>query len=101
MARRPPLTSGVRSGRRLAEETGALAVAIWVTYPLVRRLGATFQGSGTDVFGFLWNNWWIHHALTHHLAKPYLTTYIFVPFRLDLRASDPARAASPAPNGPN
>ncbi len=60
-------------------------MAIGVTYPLVRRLGAAFPGAGTDVFGFLWNNWWIHHALSHHLAKPYLTTYIFAPFRLDLR----------------
>jgi hypothetical protein len=86
---RPPPTSRVRGHQRLGEETGALAgylaVAIGVTYPLVWRLGAAFPGSGTDVFGFLWNNWWIHYAITHHLAKPYLTTYIFAPFRLDLR----------------
>jgi hypothetical protein len=75
--------------RRIAEEAGVaaayLVVAIAMTYPLVRRFDRAFLGAGTDVFQFLWNNWWIHHAITHHLPKPYLTTFMFVPFRLDLR----------------
>jgi hypothetical protein len=75
--------------RRITEEAGAaaayLALAIAMTWPLVRRFDRAFLGAGGDVFQFLWNNWWLHHAITHHLAKPYLTTFIFAPFRLDLR----------------
>jgi hypothetical protein len=75
--------------RRVAEDAGAaaayLVLSIAMTYPLVRRFDRAFLGAGTDVFSFLWNNWWLHHAITHHLPKPYLTTFIFAPFRLDLR----------------
>jgi hypothetical protein len=75
--------------RRFAEDAGAaaayLVLAVAMTYPLVRRFDRAFLGAGTDVFQFLWNNWWLHHAITQHLSKPYLTTFIFAPFRLDLR----------------
>lgn len=75
--------------RRVAEDAGAsaayLVLAIAMTYPLVRVFDRAFLGAGTDVFQFLWNNWWLHHAITHHLSKPYLTTFIFAPYRLDLR----------------
>jgi hypothetical protein len=62
-----------------------LAMAFGTTFPLVRGVTTTFPGGHTDVFGFLWNNWWIYHAVTHHLSKPYLSSFIFAPFRLDLR----------------
>jgi hypothetical protein len=62
-----------------------LAAAIIRTFPLVTGITRIFPAGHTDVFGFLWNNWWIHYAITHLYLKPYLTTYIFAPFRLDLR----------------
>jgi hypothetical protein len=62
-----------------------LGMAVARSYPLVRRFGSTFPAGHSDVFAFLWNNWWLHYALSHHLARPYYTEFIFVPFRLDLR----------------
>ena len=85
---RPPGVASTRT-RRVVQEIGVaaayLVLAMAMTYPLVRRFDRAFLGWGTDVFGFLWNNWWLHYAITHHLSKPYLTTFIFAPFRIDLR----------------
>ena len=72
-------------GRGWSVFLACLGMAIARTYPLIRGFGSTFPAGHSDVFAFLWNNWWLHYALTHHLARPYYTTFIFVPFRLDLR----------------
>jgi hypothetical protein len=60
-------------------------VAVVVTYPLIWHIRTAFPGSGTDVYGFIWNNWWIHHALTELHTLPYFTDAIFAPFPADLR----------------
>lgn len=70
---------------RIGPPATYLLIAMGTTFPLVRGLRQTFPGGHSDVFGFLWNNWWLYHAVTHHLAKPYVTTFIFAPFSLDLR----------------
>jgi hypothetical protein len=71
----------------LATLISYLMVAAIHTFPLLTRFEAYFPGrrGDKDVFGFMWNNWWTYHALTQLHAKPYLTEYIFYPFRLDLR----------------
>ena len=77
--------------RALLIHAGALAayltIAVIYTFPLVAHL-ATYVPSSLpdqDVFLFLWNNWWIHHALTHLHVMPYRTDFIAAPFTIDLR----------------
>ena len=64
-----------------------LAVAGVHTFPLLTKFGTYFPGRKVDkdVFGFLWNNWWIYHAITYLHTKPYVTDYIFAPWSIDLR----------------
>ena len=66
---------------------GYLAVAGVHTFPLLTKFGTYFPGSKVDkdVFGFLWNNWWIYHAIACLHTKPYVTDYIFAPWSIDLR----------------
>jgi hypothetical protein len=60
-------------------------VAIVYTFPLIGHLTTEFPNFGTDVYGFIWNNWWIHYAVTELHARPYFTDYVFAPFTVDLR----------------
>jgi hypothetical protein len=64
-----------------------IAIAIAITFPLVARLTTYFPGNpwDNDVFGFIWNNWWVSHALVHLHRSPFLTDYLFAPFDIDLR----------------
>lgn len=77
--------------RALLIHGGALAaylvVALVYTFPLVARLASYVPSppKDQDVFMFLWNNWWIHHAVTELHVKPYLTDFIAAPFTIDLR----------------
>jgi len=61
-----------------------LAGAIY-TFPLCLHPTTQFPNSGTDVYGFIWNNWWIQYAITVLHTKPYVTDFAFVPFSVDLR----------------
>jgi hypothetical protein len=65
---------------------GVLLVVV-STYPLIGHLRDHLVRSATDhdPVCFVWNNWWIYHALIHLRATPYLTQYLLVPFPLDLR----------------
>ncbi len=51
-------------------------VAFIFTFPLVQALRTRFPGQGTDVFGFIWNNWWTYYSLTELHVKPYFTDFI-------------------------
>jgi hypothetical protein len=64
-----------------------LAAALVLSFPLVTHFTTHFPGTAEqqDVFLFLWNNWWIHHAVTALHSKPYLTNFIYAPFVTDLR----------------
>ena len=56
-----------------------IAIAIAITFPLVARLTTYFPGNpgDNDVFGFIWNNWWVPHALVHLHRSPFVTDYLF------------------------
>jgi len=60
-------------------------VAVIYTFPLIEDPTTHFPNAGTDVCGFIWNNWWIHYALTELHVRPYFTDFIFAPFTVDLR----------------
>jgi hypothetical protein len=71
--------------RDLAPLASYAFVAVVVTYPLIWHIRTAFPGSGTDVYGFIWNNWWIHRAVTELHAAPVFTDAIFAPYPVDLR----------------
>jgi hypothetical protein len=83
----------VKAGQRrsllthVAALASYLAAATVFTFPLVTRFRSWFPSAppDQDVFFFLWNNWWIHYAITVLHAKPYFTNYIIAPFQIDLR----------------
>jgi hypothetical protein len=71
---------------RLAALSYAL-VGILYTWPLALAPSSTFPGHAgdADAHGFLWNNWWIAHALWARHRSPLRTDMIFAPFGADLR----------------
>jgi hypothetical protein len=54
---------------------------------LITKFTTHFPGleRDLDVFGFLWNNWWISHALIDLHRSPFFTDFVFAPFEIDLR----------------
>ena len=81
----------VLHSRHWRQDMGAIGVyavgAIVFSYPLIARFGSWFPSGpeNQDVFLFLWNNWWIHHAILVLHSKPYITDFIYAPFVTDLR----------------
>jgi hypothetical protein len=64
-----------------------LAVSVLYTFPLILALPTHFPSSPSDedVFGFIWNNWWISYSILERHQSPWTTTYLFSPFEVDLR----------------
>ena len=59
-----------------------LALALGLTYPLVMQFGDHVPGTTTwsmDEYGYVWNNWWLGHAVFDLGANPFQTNYIFYP----------------------
>ncbi len=64
-----------------------LALALALTYPLVTQFGDHVPGTTTwsmDEYGYVWNNWWLKHALFDLGANPFQTNYIFYPIGASL-----------------
>jgi hypothetical protein len=63
------------------------AIAIVITFPLIATPTRHFPGrpGDNDVFGFIWNNWWVSHAVLRLHQSPFVTDYLFAPFEIDLR----------------
>jgi hypothetical protein len=57
------------------------------TFPLILKPTTHFPGSPADedVFGFIWNNWWISYSILERHQSPLTTNYLFSPFDVDLR----------------
>ena len=55
-----------------------LAVAVMVTWPLVRELNTALPGDSTDILVHFWNGWWVGEALSAR-ESPFYTNYIFYP----------------------
>jgi hypothetical protein len=63
------------------------ALAILLTWPLVRHLTTHVPGSYTwafDEYTFLWNSWWFRYALTELHQNPLYTSHIFYPVGIGL-----------------
>ena len=83
---------GVRSSRTLRHPGAAafflISSLIW-SFPLVTRISTHLPGDGLgDNAAFLWNFWWMRHALStagaHGFQTFFQTDHIFAPFGADL-----------------
>lgn len=61
-----------------------VGVALWFTYPLVRRFSTHCAGDGADAFHFLWSLWHAHEALVKGRESLLTTDMLFFPLRVDL-----------------
>ena len=63
------------------------ALALVMTWPLVRHLGTHVPGSNTwafDEYTFVWNSWWFRYALFDLGQNPLHSTQIFYPLGISL-----------------
>lgn len=61
-----------------------LLLALVLTYPLALRLGTHIPGGNVDEGAFLWNTWWVKHALLDLQTNPLNTDMIFYPLGANL-----------------
>ncbi|MDW8367314.1 MAG: hypothetical protein RMK49_15855, partial [Abditibacteriales bacterium] len=61
-----------------------VGIALWFTYPLVRRFSTHCAGDGADAFHFLWSLWHAHEALIKGRESLLTTDMLFFPSRVDL-----------------
>lgn len=64
-----------------------IALAVALTWPLVRHLGTHVPGSYTwafDEYTFIWNAWWFRYALFDLGQNPLYSTHTFYPLGISL-----------------
>ena len=64
-----------------------LLLSLAWTRPLALRLTEAFPGNAGDhdVVTFIWNLWWVRHAVMELHTSPLTTELVFAPFTIDLR----------------
>jgi hypothetical protein len=60
-------------------------LTLFMTYPLITKIGSVYAGNNEDLWTFQWDNWWTRTALSHGLDTLY-TTYQFYPNGVSLAA---------------
>ncbi len=58
--------------------------AIVITWPLALHFKTEIVGVGGDDQLFMWNYWWVKHAIMDLKTNPFYTSYIFYPHRTGL-----------------
>lgn len=58
---------------------GYLALALLMTYPLVREFSQAIPGDGFDGWQNVWNLWWVKRALLVEGGHPYFTRFVDYP----------------------
>ncbi len=61
-----------------------LAGAVLLTWPLAQHLGTHIPGAGGDGLIFLWDMWWVKHALLTSHVNPFNCPFLFAPQGVDL-----------------
>jgi hypothetical protein len=61
-----------------------LLIALVMTFPLVLQFPSHVAGGGSDDQMFLWNLWWVKHALVDLGRNPLYTDYIMYPYTTTL-----------------
>lgn len=80
----PPQPSGPRrlgdiARRHLVPLALFLALAIALTYPLVRHFGTHLPGDGRDAWQNYWDYWWLRTALAEG-RNPYAAPLVYAPY---------------------
>ncbi|MGQ9515983.1 MAG: hypothetical protein ACUVT1_01830 [Anaerolineae bacterium] len=77
-----------RGGRRwmgmLVTAGAYLALALAMTYPLVREFGRAIPGDGFDGWQNYWNLWWMRLALVERGVSPLYTDMLYYPTGVSL-----------------
>jgi hypothetical protein len=68
----------VRKRETLAVMLVYTALTLFMTYPVVARLGSHYIGAGSDMWIFQWNDWWLRKCLLEW-RNPFYTTWMFYP----------------------
>ena len=77
----PSMRRGVRHVMALVLFAGLTLAWLW---PVLSDPGHLIPGSGAgDNLTFVWNGWWMRHALSAH-TSPFHTTMMFAPWGADL-----------------
>jgi len=61
-----------------------LLLSLVLTYPLVTKLTTHVVGRNIDDGIFIWNLWWVKHAIVDLHTSPFFTDYIFYPLGISL-----------------
>lgn len=77
----PPAPESPRTVLRplLPVVLGYVLLTLLLTWPLVTQFTTAVPGVPGDTNVFLWNAWWVDHALTRAGTNPFHTDYIFHP----------------------
>ncbi|MDA8175343.1 MAG: hypothetical protein M0018_12310 [Nitrospiraceae bacterium] len=68
----------------LAAFSAYLLLSIVMTWPMALHFSTGVIGSGSDDQIFIWNYWWIKHAIVDLKTNPFYTDYLFYPHRTGL-----------------
>ncbi len=61
-----------------------VVLAIIMTYPLIKNFTTAIPGDGGDGGIFLWDMWWVKHAIFDLHQDPFFTDLLAAPHRVDL-----------------
>jgi len=75
--------------KRIPHESGLVllffvGISLVMTWPLVSTIFSVIPGDGGDARMFVWNLWWVNHALLTLQQNPFQTDYIFCPVGVSL-----------------
>src|SRR5690349_17017994 len=63
---------------------GFVGLTLAATFPLVREFSTHVPGRTIDDPAFVWNIWWVRHALVDLHTSPLASDYIFYPLGISL-----------------
>ncbi len=79
-----PQGEGWGEGVHLLAFAAYLVLTLLLTYPLPLHFTTHIPGGNVDEGAFLWNLWWIKHAIGEMQSSPLATDYIFYPLGINL-----------------
>ena len=80
----PAVPRGWRVSPSVAAFGAYLLLTVGLTYPLILHMSTHIPGGNVDEGAFLWNMWWMQHALLDLRTNPLTTNVIFYPLGVNL-----------------
>ena len=89
MTAHPPYTtdknrSAIGWKAALAAVSGYILLSLLITWPMVLHFSTKIPGVGGDDLMFVWNYWWVKHAVMDLKTNPFYTDYMFYPHKTAL-----------------